>query len=107
MAKDFSRPSISGETMPIAPAEILVGGPESRGEVDRVSDTLNFERNRPGFWFPRCAILLVLASSIASFRQLGDSLGVVIGVMIVGPFLRRGSRTLSLSGRQGAWGGEA
>jgi len=51
MAKVSPRPFISGETMPIAPAEILHGGPESRGEVDRVSDTLIFERNRPGFRF--------------------------------------------------------
>jgi hypothetical protein len=85
--------------MPIAPAESLVGGPETRGDVDRVSDSLICERERPGFWFLTCAILLVLASAIASFGQLGDSLGVEIGVMIVGAFLRPGWRTLSLSGR--------
>ena len=100
MAKVYSRPSISDETMPIAPAEILVGGPERNGEVDRVRDTLIFERKRPGFRFLRCAILLVLASAIASFGQLGDSLGVVIGVMIVGAYLRRGSRTLPITRRR-------
>ena len=47
--------------MPIAPAEILHGSPETSGEVDRVSDTLIFERNRPGFRFETCAMLLVLA----------------------------------------------
>lgn len=57
----------SGERMPIAPAEILVGGPESRGDVDRVSDSLIFARNRPGFRILMCAMLLVLASAIASF----------------------------------------
>ena len=57
----------SGETMSIAPAEILVGGPEIRGEVDRVSDRMNFERNRPGFRILMCAMLLVLAYAIASF----------------------------------------
>jgi len=87
--------------MPIAPAEILVGGPESRGEVDRVSDMLIFERDRPGFKFLMCAMLLVLASAMASFGWLGDSLAVEIDGMIVGAFLRQGSRTLPLSGRQG------
>jgi hypothetical protein len=53
--------------MPIAPAEILVGGPESRGDVDRVSDSLIFVRNRPGFRILMCAMLLVLAYAIASF----------------------------------------
>ena len=53
--------------MSIAPAEILVGGPEIRGEVDRVSDRMNFERNRPGFRILMCAMLLVLAYAIASF----------------------------------------
>ena len=46
---------------------------------------LIFERNRSGFKFLMCAMLLVLASAMASFGWLCDSLGVVIGVMIVGP----------------------
>jgi hypothetical protein len=49
---------------------------------------LIFERDRPGFKFLMCAMLLVLASAMASFGWLCDSLGVVIGVMIVGAFLR-------------------
>ena len=69
--------------MPIAPAESLVGGPESRGDVDRVSDRLIFGRNRSGPRFLTFAILQLLAIVIASFGLLGDVPAVVIGGMIV------------------------
>lgn len=68
-------------------AEILHGGPVTIEEVDRVSDTLIFERGRPGPRFLKFAILLLLASAIASFGLLGDSLAVVIGAMIVAPLM--------------------
>jgi uncharacterized membrane protein len=56
-------------------------------EVDRVSDTVIFERDRPGPRFLKFAILLLLASAIASFGLLSDSLEVVIGAMIVAPLM--------------------
>jgi uncharacterized hydrophobic protein (TIGR00271 family) len=68
-------------------AEILHGGPVTAEEVDRVSDTLTFERGRPGPRFLKFAILLLLASAIATFGLLGDSLAVVIGAMIVAPLM--------------------
>jgi len=73
--------------MPFALADILHGGPVTVEEVERVSDTLTFERNRPGPRFLKFAIMLLLASAIASFGLLGDSLAVVIGAMIVAPLM--------------------
>jgi hypothetical protein len=68
-------------------AELLHGGPVTGEEVDRVSDTVIFERDRPGPRFLKFAILLLLASAIASFGLLSDSLEVVIGAMIVAPLM--------------------
>jgi hypothetical protein len=68
-------------------AELLHGGPVTGEEVDRVSDTLIFERDRPGPRFLKFAVLLLLASAIASFGLLSDSLAVVIGAMIVAPLM--------------------
>jgi uncharacterized hydrophobic protein (TIGR00271 family) len=68
-------------------AETLHGGPISAAEVDRICEALTFERGRPGPRFLKFSILLVLASSIATFGLLGDSLAVVIGAMIVAPLM--------------------
>ncbi|MFM7314888.1 MAG: DUF389 domain-containing protein [Cyanobium sp.] len=68
-------------------AELLHGGPVTAEEVERISDTLIFEQGRPGPKFLRFAILLVLASAIASFGLLGDSVAAVIGAMIVAPLM--------------------
>jgi len=73
--------------MAIALAEILHGGPVTVEEVDRVSDTLIFDHDKPGPRFLKFAILLLLASAIASYGLLGDSLAVVIGAMIVAPLM--------------------
>ena len=67
--------------------EWLHGGPVTVAEVQRVSDLLVFERRRPGPKFLKFAILLLLASIIATFGLLGDSLAVVIGAMIVAPLM--------------------
>jgi uncharacterized hydrophobic protein (TIGR00271 family) len=68
-------------------AERLHGGPVTAVEVERVSDTLLFEPGRPGPKFLRFTILLVLASAIASFGLLGDSVAAVIGAMVVAPLM--------------------
>ncbi|MFY8148494.1 MAG: DUF389 domain-containing protein [Prochlorococcaceae cyanobacterium] len=59
----------------------------SIAEVDRVRDTLVFDG--PLLWpkFLKFIILLVLASCIATYGLLGDSVAVVIGAMIVAPLM--------------------
>ncbi|MCP9927730.1 DUF389 domain-containing protein [Cyanobium sp. CH-040] len=56
-------------------------------DVERVRDTLVFDG--PGLWpkFFRFIVLLVLASCIATYGLLGDSVAVVIGAMIVAPLM--------------------
>lgn len=68
-------------------AEMLHGGAVSIAEVDRVRDTLVFDG--PSLWpkFLKFIILLVLASCIATYGLLGDSVAVVIGAMIVAPLM--------------------
>lgn len=73
--------------MPRSLAELLHGGPVTAAEVQRVSEALIFEPGRPGPKFFRFSILLVLASAIASFGLLGDSVAAVIGAMIVAPLM--------------------
>lgn len=73
--------------MPPSLGELLHGGPVTATEVERVCDTLTFEPGRPGAKFLRFAILLLLASAIASFGLLGDSVAAVIGAMIVAPLM--------------------
>lgn len=68
-------------------AELLHGGPVTAAEVERVSDVLIFEQGRPGPKFLKFMLLLVLASAIASFGLLGDSVAAVIGAMIVAPLM--------------------
>jgi uncharacterized hydrophobic protein (TIGR00271 family) len=73
--------------MPPSLGDLLHGGPVTATEVERVCDTLTFEPGRPGPKFLRFAILLLLASAIASFGLLGDSVAAVIGAMIVAPLM--------------------
>lgn len=68
-------------------AEILHGGPVDLAEVERVRETLVFEGPRLGPAVFKFLCLLVLASSIATYGLLGDSLAVVIGAMIVAPLM--------------------
>ncbi|WP_330202915.1 TIGR00341 family protein [Cyanobacterium sp. Dongsha4] len=68
-------------------AEMLHGGPIDLEEVERVSETLIFERVWRGAKFFKFACLLVLAASIATFGLLGDSVAVIIGAMIVAPLM--------------------
>ncbi len=68
-------------------AELLHGGPITATELERVTDVLIFEQGRPGPKFLKFTILLLLASAIASFGLLGDSVAAVIGAMIVAPLM--------------------
>jgi len=66
---------------------MLHGGAIDLEEVDRVSETLIFERVWRGPKFFKFASLLVLAATIATFGLLGDSVAVIIGAMIVAPLM--------------------
>lgn len=67
--------------------EMLHGGPVGLDEVERVREVLVF--HGPKLWpnVLKFLCLLVLASSIATYGLLGDSLAVVIGAMIVAPLM--------------------
>ena len=68
-------------------AEFLYGGPVSLDEVARVRDTLVFDSPGLGPKLFKFIVLLVLASCIATYGLLGDSVAVVIGAMIVAPLM--------------------
>ena len=68
-------------------AEFLHGGPVSLDEVERVRDTLVFDSPGLGPKLFKFIVLLVLASCIATYGLLGDSVAVVIGAMIVAPLM--------------------
>ena len=68
-------------------AEFLHGGPVSLDEVARVRDTLVFDSPGLGPKLFKFIVLLVLASCIATYGLLGDSVAVVIGAMIVAPLM--------------------
>ena len=68
-------------------AEFLHGGPVSLDEVARVRDTLVFDSPGLGPKVFKFIVLLVLASCIATYGLLGDSVAVVIGAMIVAPLM--------------------
>jgi uncharacterized hydrophobic protein (TIGR00271 family) len=68
-------------------SELLHGGEVTADEVARVRDVVEFEppdlkRKLIRFW-----ILLVLATAIATYGLLGDSVATVIGAMIVAPLM--------------------
>jgi uncharacterized membrane protein len=67
--------------------EFLHGGPVDPGEVARVRDVLLFEPPRRQQRLVRFWILLTLASAIATFGLIGDSVATVIGAMIVAPLM--------------------
>ncbi|MEB3200256.1 MAG: DUF389 domain-containing protein [Synechococcaceae cyanobacterium] len=73
--------------MAVSLAETLHGGPITLEEVDRVTEALIFAPGQPGGRFIKFSLLLLLASGIATFGLLGDSLAVVIGAMIVAPLM--------------------
>ena len=66
---------------------VLHGGPVDADEVTRVRDALLFEGPELGKRLVRFFCLLVLASAIATFGLLGDSVAAVIGAMIVAPLM--------------------
>lgn len=66
---------------------ILHGGPVDGSEIKRIRDILLFEGSDLSKRLVRFFCLLILASSIATFGLLGNSLAVVIGAMIVAPLM--------------------
>lgn len=67
--------------------EALHGGPVDQSEVARVRDLLMFEEPGLRIRLFRFGALLVLASAIATFGLIGDSVATVIGAMIVAPLM--------------------
>jgi uncharacterized hydrophobic protein (TIGR00271 family) len=68
-------------------SDVLHGGEVTADEVARVRDVVEFEppdlkRKLIRFW-----ILLVLATAIATYGLIGDSVATVIGAMIVAPLM--------------------
>ena len=66
---------------------LLHGGPLEASEVSRVRDVLLFEPPDLGRRLVRFGALLILASAIATYGLLGDSVATVIGAMIVAPLM--------------------
>jgi len=66
---------------------VLHGGEIDPTEVSRVRDVLIFEPPLMGRKLFRFGALLVLASAIATYGLLGDSVATVIGAMIVAPLM--------------------
>ncbi len=67
--------------------EVLHGGPIDASEVQRVRDILLFEEPGLRARLTRFWALLILASAIATYGLLGDSVATVIGAMIVAPLM--------------------
>lgn len=67
--------------------ETLHGGPVDLAEVARVRDIIVFEEPHLKERIVRFAVLLILASAIATFGLLADSVATVIGAMIVAPLM--------------------
>jgi uncharacterized hydrophobic protein (TIGR00271 family) len=68
-------------------AELLHGGATDQSEVVRVRDVLIFEPPDLRKRLVRFGALLILASAIATYGLLGDSVATVIGAMIVAPLM--------------------
>ncbi len=68
-------------------ADLLHGGAADQSEITRVRDVLMFEPPDLGKRLFRFGALLVLASAIATYGLLGDSVATVIGAMIVAPLM--------------------
>jgi len=67
--------------------DTLHGGPVTADDVIRVRDILLFDGPERRARLIRFAALLVLASAIATFGLIGDSVATVIGAMIVAPLM--------------------
>lgn len=70
-----------------AVSEFFHGGRVDDGELQRVRDVLLFEQPEQSRKFWRFVMLLVLASAIATYGLLADSVATVIGAMIVAPLM--------------------
>ena len=66
---------------------LLHGGPIDEGEIGRVRDIVMFEEPHLKERLVRFSTLLVLASAIATYGLLADSVATVIGAMIVAPLM--------------------
>ena len=67
--------------------EHLHGGPVNDDEIKRVREALLFEEPERKRKLTRFFALLILATAIATFGLLGDSIATVIGAMIVAPLM--------------------
>jgi len=70
-----------------AVSDFLHGGVVDGREIQRVRDTLLFEGPERGRRTSRFFMLLILASAIAAYGLLSDSIATVIGAMIVAPLM--------------------
>lgn len=70
-----------------AVSEFLHGGSVDHTEVQRVRDILLFEEPERSRKLVRFFSLLILASAIATYGLLADSVATVIGAMIVAPLM--------------------
>lgn len=68
-------------------SDFLHGGRVDGDEIRRVRDALLFEEPESGKKISRFFVLLVLASAIACYGLLSDSVATVIGAMIVAPLM--------------------
>ena len=68
-------------------SDVLHGGEVTTGEVARVRDVVVFEPPDLKAKLIRFWILLILASAIATYGLLGDSVATIIGAMIVAPLM--------------------
>jgi uncharacterized hydrophobic protein (TIGR00271 family) len=67
--------------------DTLHGGPVDQDELQRVRDVVLFEEPGLKIRLVRFWVLLVLASAIATYGLLSDSVAAVIGAMIVAPLM--------------------
>jgi uncharacterized hydrophobic protein (TIGR00271 family) len=68
-------------------SDFLHGGVVDDAEIQRVRDTLLFEGPTQSRQISRFFMLLILASAIAAYGLLSDSVATVIGAMIVAPLM--------------------
>ena len=67
--------------------ELLHGGAVTDEDIERVRGALVFEQPERQRKIIRFTCLLVLAAAISTFGLLADSVGTVIGAMIVAPLM--------------------
>jgi len=66
---------------------LIHGDAVNKGEIDRVRDVILFEKPDLKKKLVRFFILLILASGIATYGLLGNSVATIIGAMIVAPLM--------------------